>query len=107
MIEYLLPLLEASGASAGGLGGSAGLLNALGGGGVFGKVAGSTMDGGMQGPTQGSGLFGALSGGGMDSLLSPKAIQTGLMTKGLFGNEKQTAAPGYQFSQNRFRPTNY
>lgn len=100
MIEFLLPLLEGLGASSGGLGGSAGLLNALGGGGALGNVAGTPLAGGAQGPTQGSGLFGALSGGGMNALYAPMAQKVPGMA-----DDKEAVPAAYQFTQNRFRPT--
>lgn len=107
MIEFLLPLLESYGGSAAGLSGSQGLLNALGGGELFGKMAGSTMDNGMQGPTQGSGLFGALSGGGLGALGSLVGAGKKSKPSSYLGAEAGSPSAGYQFSQQRFRPTAY
>lgn len=111
MIEYLLPLLESAGGSAGGMGGTAGLLNALLGGKSLGSMAGTPMAGGMQGATKGSGILGALSGGGMGALLGdalPGGKKKALYSPYLKNEEDATGAPQqYQFTQNRFRPINY
>lgn len=106
-MEFLLPLLESYGGSTAGLSGSQGLLNALGGGELFGKVAGSTMDNGMQGPTQGSGLFGALSGGGLGALSSLAGAGNKSKFNPYMSGDTGAPSNGYQFSQQRFRPTAY
>ena len=93
-MQFLLPLLES--------GAGASLLSALGG-----TAAGTPMTGGMQGATQGSGLFGALSGGGMNPLMGSgkSSFNPYLGVEG--GNKEDKQPSGYQFTQQRFRPTSY